>query len=183
MAVVEVVNSGYSRDKDMMHLLRCLFFISEHHHFLVEAVHLPGKINVAADALSHNNISIFTGSSRGTGASNTSPRSGTTATGSRATGLDVKQWGRTVCSLYQAGLAPSTQKAYSAGKKRYMSFCGHLGLCLCWWQRPRCASLWPSWNWRAFVIRQPSHICQRCITCRFPKEWRTLGLALCPDWS
>ena len=26
MAVVEVVNSGYSKDKDMMHLLRCLFF-------------------------------------------------------------------------------------------------------------------------------------------------------------
>ena len=50
MAVVEVVNSGYSRDKDIMHLLRCPFFISEHHHFLVEAVHLPGKTNVAADA-------------------------------------------------------------------------------------------------------------------------------------
>ena len=59
MAVVEVVNSGYSRDKDMMHLLRCLFFISEHHHFLIEAVHLPGKTNVAADALSRNNNSQF----------------------------------------------------------------------------------------------------------------------------
>ena len=59
MAVVEVVNSGYSKDKDMMHLLRCLFFISEHHHFLVEAVHLPGKVNIAADALSCNNAPHF----------------------------------------------------------------------------------------------------------------------------
>ena len=58
-AVVDVVNSGYSRDRDMMHLLRCLFFISEHHHFLVEAVHLPGKRNIAADALSRNNASQF----------------------------------------------------------------------------------------------------------------------------
>ena len=28
MAVVEVLNSGYSRDREMMHLLRCLFFIA-----------------------------------------------------------------------------------------------------------------------------------------------------------
>ena len=39
-AVVDVVNNGYSRDKDIMHLLRCLFFISEHHNFLVEAIHI-----------------------------------------------------------------------------------------------------------------------------------------------
>ena len=45
MAIVEVLNSGYSKDKDMMHMFHNLFFISEHHHFLVEAVHLPGKLN------------------------------------------------------------------------------------------------------------------------------------------
>jgi len=33
-----------------------------------------------------------------------------------------------VCSLYQAGLAPSTQKAYSAGKKQFLSFCDRAGL-------------------------------------------------------
>ena len=43
----------------MMHLLRCLFFISECHHFMVEAVHLPGKTNRAADALSRNDISLL----------------------------------------------------------------------------------------------------------------------------
>ena len=57
MAVVEVLNSGYSKDKNMMHMLCSLFFISEHHHFLVEAVHLPGKLNEAADTISRNNIS------------------------------------------------------------------------------------------------------------------------------
>ena len=41
MAVAEVVNSGYSRDREMMHLLRCLFFIAEHFRMQVEAVHLP----------------------------------------------------------------------------------------------------------------------------------------------
>ena len=59
MAVVEMVNSFYSRDKDMMYLLRCLFFISQYHHFLVKAVHLPGKTNIVANTLSRNNISQF----------------------------------------------------------------------------------------------------------------------------
>ena len=42
-----------------MHLLRCLFFISEHFKFLVEAVHLPGKLNTSADALSRNYMRQF----------------------------------------------------------------------------------------------------------------------------
>ena len=42
-----------------LHLLHCLFFISEHHHCLVEAVHLPGKRNIGADALLCNNASQF----------------------------------------------------------------------------------------------------------------------------
>ena len=59
MAVVEVLNSGYSRDREMMHLLRCLFFIAEHFHMQVEAVHLPGKENGLANALSRDNIPRF----------------------------------------------------------------------------------------------------------------------------
>ena len=58
-SVVEVLNNGYSRDCVLMHLLRCLFFISEHHQFLVEAVHIPGKDNRQADALSRNCVSSF----------------------------------------------------------------------------------------------------------------------------
>ena len=59
ITVVEVLNSGYSKDKNMMHMLRSLFFISEHHQFLVEAVHLLGKLNKAVDAISQNNMSHF----------------------------------------------------------------------------------------------------------------------------
>ena len=55
MAVVDVVNSGYSRDA----LAMMPIFISEHCHFLVEAVHLPGKTNIAAGALSRNNTAQF----------------------------------------------------------------------------------------------------------------------------
>ena len=70
MPVVEVLNcsfhnsgfhnSGYSRDREMMPLLRGLIFcIAEHFHLQVEAVHLPGKENGLPDALSHNNIPHF----------------------------------------------------------------------------------------------------------------------------
>ena len=59
MAVVEVLNNGYSRDKLLMHLIRCLFFISEYFKVKVEAVHCRGKDNIQADALSRNNTSRF----------------------------------------------------------------------------------------------------------------------------
>ena len=58
-AAVEVLNGGYSKDEVMMHLVRCLFFISEHFRFVVEAVHLPGKLNEVADALSRNYMLQF----------------------------------------------------------------------------------------------------------------------------
>jgi len=37
--------------------------------------------------------------------------------------MDIGELDRIVCCLFQAGLAPSTQRAYSAGKKRLLSFC------------------------------------------------------------
>ena len=65
MAVVEVLNNGYSRDKLLMHLLRCLFFISEYFKVQVEAVHRRGKDNIRADALSRNDLNRFLQASPG----------------------------------------------------------------------------------------------------------------------
>ena len=59
MAVVSVVNSGYSKDSTVMHLLRCLFFMAAHFDTCIKAVHVPGVINVAADALSRDNHTQF----------------------------------------------------------------------------------------------------------------------------
>lgn len=57
--VVAVINSGYSRDANLMHLLRCLFFIAAHFDVHIKAVHVPGVKNVAADALSRNDLPRF----------------------------------------------------------------------------------------------------------------------------
>ena len=59
MAVVSVVNSGYSRDPTLMHLLRCLFFMVAHFQIQIKAVHVTGVTNVAADALSRNDLPRF----------------------------------------------------------------------------------------------------------------------------
>ena len=59
MAVVAVINSRYSKDEYLMHMLRCLFFIEAHHQFLLSAVHIAGVKNTLADSLSRNKRESF----------------------------------------------------------------------------------------------------------------------------
>ena len=58
-AVVALINAGYCKHETAMHLLRCLFFIAAHFDFDIFARHIPGSLNVAADALSHNCLPLF----------------------------------------------------------------------------------------------------------------------------
>ena len=59
VAVVAIINSGRSKDDRAMHLMRCLTFFLAHHSTNIFAEHLPGKDNVAADALSRDNLPLF----------------------------------------------------------------------------------------------------------------------------
>ena len=56
MGAVAVVNSGYSHVPRIMHLMRCLFFIRTHFEITLWVVHIPGKLNALADAISRNNL-------------------------------------------------------------------------------------------------------------------------------
>ena len=56
---VAVVNSGYSKVPQMMHLLRCLFFIRAFFSFSLRAIHVPGCENGLADAISRNNLAYL----------------------------------------------------------------------------------------------------------------------------
>ena len=58
-AVVCLLNSLSSPDMLLMHLLRCLSFYAAYYRFTFEAAHIPGIQNVAADAISRNNIPLF----------------------------------------------------------------------------------------------------------------------------
>ncbi len=58
-AVVSILHSRYSRDDELMHLLRCLFFVEAHMGFYFIAEHVPGSLNTLADHLSRNLLSSF----------------------------------------------------------------------------------------------------------------------------
>ena len=59
-AVVADLNQDYSKNADVMHLLRTLVFIKAKFRFLlVVASHIPGEDNDLADALSKDNLSYF----------------------------------------------------------------------------------------------------------------------------
>ena len=58
-AIVCMINSGYSKDKSIMHLMRCVFFFRAFWDFNLRAEHVLGEKNVAADALSRDNLALF----------------------------------------------------------------------------------------------------------------------------
>ena len=58
-AVVLVLKATYSQDFHLMYLVRVLVFFASKLGFWFVASHIPGVKNVAADALSRNNLSAF----------------------------------------------------------------------------------------------------------------------------
>ena len=53
MVVVAVVNSGRAKDQTLMHK----FFVAARFDIQIHATHIPGVQNIAADALSRNDLS------------------------------------------------------------------------------------------------------------------------------
>ena len=126
-AAVAGISSQTSRVTASAHLLRCLSFISACHQCTLIGVHLPGRHNTLADALSRNKLSLFqsllsTGifqalsDSQGTNVSSTprSPR------------LDITSVDRAVDSYFCSGLAPSTNRTYVSGVQQYIAICEQL---------------------------------------------------------
>jgi len=58
-AVVDALKATYCNESHMMHLIRLLVFYAAKYNFWFTAVHIPGKENVIADALSRNKMSVF----------------------------------------------------------------------------------------------------------------------------
>ena len=58
-SVVAILNNLDSREEDLMHLVRCLFFLAARHQFWFLATHVPGVTNKLADAISRNHMSQF----------------------------------------------------------------------------------------------------------------------------
>ena len=58
-AVVLVLNPTTSKDIHMMHLIRLLAFFAAWHDFWFSAIHIPGRLNSQADAISRNHLDQF----------------------------------------------------------------------------------------------------------------------------
>ena len=58
-AVVAILRSGTSKNKQMMHLVRSLFFLAAGQNISIVGEHIPGVDNRAADALSRDNRQAF----------------------------------------------------------------------------------------------------------------------------
>jgi len=58
-AVVSVLNTRYSKEENLMQMVRTLFFIEARYQFKLKALHIPGKHNYLADYLSRNQMSTF----------------------------------------------------------------------------------------------------------------------------
>ena len=59
LAAVAVIQCRSTRDLVLLHLLRCLYFYAAYYQFTYAACHVPGASNVAADALSRDNMTFF----------------------------------------------------------------------------------------------------------------------------
>ncbi len=129
-AVVAILNSGYSKDPVVMHLLRCLFFILARFTIFLRATHIPGVLNCCADALSRNNLSLFLSKAPEANPLPTSSYSASTnqPSGGAAAGLDLSLLDPIVQDLFASGLALSTRKTYRTGGARYEGFCRKYGL-------------------------------------------------------
>ncbi len=60
MAVVATIRSGSCKERNTMHMRRCLAFLEAVGMFVLVAEHIKGVDNVVADALSRNNLSLAT---------------------------------------------------------------------------------------------------------------------------
>ena len=120
---VAVLNSGSSKEGQIMHLMRSLFFILAHYQISLRACHVPGAQNGIADAISRDKLSLFL-LAAGSGP-NPDPSFGATrgAPGYGAARLAVDGLAPVIQELFSAGLAASSLRSYAAGQNRYARFC------------------------------------------------------------
>ena len=58
-AVAVVINAGYSKDTQLMHLIRYLFFMLAAWDISLYSCHIRGALNTVADAISRDNIPLL----------------------------------------------------------------------------------------------------------------------------
>ena len=116
-SVVHIIQSGTSKDEQIMHLVHALFLVTARFNFCICAAHVPGKTNRLADALSRFNLQEFSPSHP----QNSAYPSANTQEFASPSDMEFFK------GLYQFlmfhGLAKSTRKTYSASQRQFLEFC------------------------------------------------------------
>ena len=115
-AMVALLRNLTSRDHVIMHLIRCLSFFAALFRFDFTAAHMPGASNVAADALSRNNIPF----SLPTDAGDNGTSRADVPPAAPQTRLGINSLDQTVWALFASGIAPATRAAYDSSRRRYI---------------------------------------------------------------
>ena len=123
-----VLNTGYSRDPQIMHLLHCLFFIKAHFQMEIKVSHIPGIENTQADAISRDLLGVFLPGPGSQPKPNVSQSPVVSPPDRKSTRLDLATLGHTVQELFSAGLAQSTVKSYRSCSNKYTKFCLDKGI-------------------------------------------------------
>ena len=179
-AVVEVDNSGYSKDAQ---LLCSLFFITAYLEIALEAVHIPGHRNTGADAISWDNHSSSLTGARGTSLPNPSTSHSVRPTSPPASRLDITQLVPVVQDLFTAGLVASTRRAYKSGGNRYLKFCREAQLTpYPTTEEIYCYSL-PICTRQSLLMAQSSPIWLQFVIGRLGVAWVAPVSIPCPRWN
>ena len=107
MAVVHILNSTYSKDDHIMHLIRILVFLAAHFDFWFIAKHIEGKANHLADDLSCDKLRIsffLSGSSSRAPPTITHSSSASRPSGHPPPRLDIHRLDQAVRRYYEAAL-------------------------------------------------------------------------------
>ena len=120
LAVIDILKSKCIKVKDIMHLLRCLHFFVAIHDIALRAVHIPGILNTAADAISRNNMQVLW---QTVPAAEWIPDRVWGYAGPETARLDVGRLEAVAKELCRASLAPSSSKTYQSVQKIFTEFC------------------------------------------------------------
>ena len=107
-AVVSVLNKGHAQDVALTHLMWCLAFLAAFHGFHFSSVHVPGRLNEAADALSRNNLTLFHSFLPQALLESIIPPVSSSAAGIGSSGLGLSHLDKVVQFLLGQGVASST---------------------------------------------------------------------------
>lgn len=121
MSVVAFIRKRSARDPLAHHLLRCFYFYCALFQFHHTIEHVPGVLNVAADALSRNNLPLFFSLLTGLSFSGANP--GHRSPPCTQARLGISCMGHTVRQYFANALAPSSLSCYGTAARRYFMFC------------------------------------------------------------